>query len=206
MFDFVDPDAERKIGEEKGTLEGKGRPETPMNRIIGWLKNKSLEHSFELQSSYALLEDGDEEKVMGELLPFTNVTAEFVGLLDYIFFETSEFEQTHRVEVPTSFRKLNDRGETGGHLLPSDVWPSDHLALGARFVLKETAQNTVQEEKVVSSSIPGAGWAIPAANHQPGFPMCDCGCVPKVPSLFEMAELRKQARLNAEKERKASSS
>ena len=26
-------------------------------------------------------------------------------------------------------------------------------------------------------------------------PRCDCGCVPPIPSLFEMAELRKQARL-----------
>ena len=173
-----------------------------MEGIIGWLKDKNLGHSFELRSSYALVDKDAENKVMGEMLPFTNVTADFVGLLDYIFFETSEFEQTHRVEVPTSFRKLNDTGEAGGHLLPSDVWPSDHLALGAKFVLKGIEPVAMQEEKAAAAaSIPGVGWAIPAANHQPGFPMCDCGCVPKVPSLFEMAELRKQARLKAEKEK-----
>ena len=201
MFDFVDPEAERKIGEEEGTLAGKGRPEAPMEGIIGWLKNKDLGHSFELRSSYALVDEDADKRVIGEMLPFTNVTADFVGLLDYIFFETSEFEQTHRVEVPTSFRKLNNTGETCGHLLPSDVWPSDHLALGARFVLKGSKAVAVQKEKASAASIPGAGWAIPAGNHQPGFPMCDCGCVPKVPSLFEMAELRKQARLKAEKEK-----
>ena len=201
MFDFVDPEAERKIGEKEGILAGKGRPEAPMEGIIGWLKDKNLGHSFELRSSYALVDEDAQNKVIGEILPFTNVTADFVGLLDYIFFETAEFEQTHRIEVPTSFRKLNDTGESGGHLLPSDVWPSDHLALGARFLLKKTEPVAVQEEKVPAASVPGAGWAIPAANHKPGFPMCDCGCVPKVPSLFEMADLRKQAKLKAEKEK-----
>jgi hypothetical protein len=29
---------------------------------------------------------------------------------------------------------------------------------------------------------------------------CSCGCVPKIPSLFEMAELRKQHRLKLKKE------
>jgi len=195
MFDFVDPVAERKIGEKDGTLAGKGRPEAPMERITAWLKDESLGHSFQFRSAYAMMDSGAGGNPLGELLPFTNVTADFVGLLDYIFFEASEFVQTHRIEVPTSFRALNDRGGPGGHLLPSDVWPSDHLALGARIVLKST--KTDREEIPTAASVPGAGWATPAANHQPGFPMCDCGCVPKVPSLFEMAELRKQAKLNA---------
>lgn len=33
-------------------------------------------------------------------------------------------------------------------------------------------------------------------------PKCDCGCVPNVLSLFEMAELRKQARLKKEEAKK----
>jgi len=212
MFDFVDPEAERKIGEEEGTLVGKGRPEAPMEGIIAWLKDKDLGHSFELRSAYALM-NSDSKRAEGEMLPFTNVTADFVGLLDYIFFETSEFDQTHRLEVPTSFRTLNGRGEAGGHLLPSDKWPSDHLALGARFVFKtkpiehavkeeETIEHAVKEEEKPAASIPGAGWATPAPNHVPGHPKCKCGCVPNIPSLFEMAELRKQARLKAEKERR----
>ena len=202
MFDFVDPAAEHKIGKEEGTLVGQGRPEAPMEGIIDWLKDKELGHSFELRSAYALM-DSEGDRAEGEILPFTNVTADFVGLLDYIFFETAEFDQTHRLEVPTSFRTLNGRGEAGGHLLPSDKWPSDHLALGARFVFKtKTIENAVKEEEKPAASIPGAGWASPAPNHVPGSTKCECGCVPNIPSLFEMAELRKQARLKAEKERR----
>eukprot|EP00568_Trieres_chinensis_P011399 CAMPEP_0183304290 /NCGR_PEP_ID=MMETSP0160_2-20130417/9428_1 /TAXON_ID=2839 ORGANISM="Odontella Sinensis, Strain Grunow 1884" /NCGR_SAMPLE_ID=MMETSP0160_2 /ASSEMBLY_ACC=CAM_ASM_000250 /LENGTH=271 /DNA_ID=CAMNT_0025467311 /DNA_START=27 /DNA_END=842 /DNA_ORIENTATION=+ len=37
----------------------------------------------------------------------------------------------------------------------------------------------------------------PPVNPLHGTPRCDCGCVPNVPSLFEMAEMRKQARLRA---------
>ena len=87
--------------------------------------------------------------------------------------------------------------------LPSDKWPSDHLALGARFVFKtKTIEHAVKEEEKPAASIPGAGWASPAPNHVPGSTKCECGCVPNIPSLFEMAELRKQARLKAEKERR----
>jgi hypothetical protein len=34
------------------------------------------------------------------------------------------------------------------------------------------------------------------------FPNCACGCIPKIPSLFAMAEMRKQARLKAEQAKK----
>ena len=40
MFDFIDVELERKIGEDEGTLFGKGRPKQAMDTVIGWLKQK----------------------------------------------------------------------------------------------------------------------------------------------------------------------
>jgi len=153
--------------------------------------------------------------------------------------------------VPKSFRELNTSGIKNGHILPSDIWPSDHLAIGARFRIKGGGQNTVvtmpnmnmagsgmlcmftneTDEKTTqlpqsqlvngveventklnssttkesqasddkASKIMGIPQAPPAITANPLLPTahgqrCDCGCVPNVLSMFEMAALRKKYR------------
>lgn len=173
MFDFIDVELERKIGEDEGTLFGKGRPKQAMDTVIGWLKQKDLSHEFQLRSAYALVDDDpSQNSAVGEKLPFTNVTTDFVGTLDYILFETDHFSQTHYLYAPTSFRELNVQVQSNGHVLPSDIWPSDHLALGCKLRLNPKA----------------------TAPHMAGNPKCACGCVPDIPGLFEMAAMRKKAR------------
>jgi len=283
------------------------------------LREARLGHLFDLRSAYNVHEgegggegggdgDGDGDSNgnsdsssggNGELLPFTNVTSDFVGTLDYIFYEKSAFEQLERLDVPTNFRRLNTNMVTNGHLLPSDIWPSDHLVIGATFRLSRHHQRRrstaavsksrkdgtnvatadVVEEKdnerdgsallpklrageqpiasaivptdlpdqpiasafvstdlldrsIVSAIVPTdlpdqpiasayvptdlpnqtiASAYVPTDLPDPPItdphtmmPNCACGCVPNIRSLFQMAELRKQARLK--KAQQASSS
>jgi len=228
---------------------------------LGWLKNGELQNPFSLRSAYALELEG---KVNGERLPFTNVTSGFVGALDYILYEQedSSLKQIGRLEIPTDFRSLNIEGVANGHLLPSDLWPSDHLCIGAKFSLaphrihsiqenqtqdyqtsipstyipegmskhmmtlnvknlKGTNKNQTIETNIPSTYIPegmselmttfnvqdtdGAKQKQTTKTNSSDTPKhttpqldCKCGCVPPIPSLFEMAELRKQARLKKE--------
>jgi mRNA deadenylase 3'-5' endonuclease subunit Ccr4/uncharacterized protein with PIN domain len=125
MFDFLNVDAEREkgldIGIEMETLE-----------VLEWLKQEELRCPIQLESSYAL-RDGD-GAIVGERQPFTNVTSDFVGLLDYVLFEPTHFELTGRLYVPGCFNTLNKKAQTrNGHFLPSYSWPSDHLAVGAQM-------------------------------------------------------------------------
>jgi uncharacterized protein with PIN domain/mRNA deadenylase 3'-5' endonuclease subunit Ccr4 len=202
--------------------------------VIDWLKDESLSCPFHLESAYAMRDESN--NLVGEEIPFTNVTDSFVNTLDYIFFEPKRMELLSRLYVPKSFRELNTKNIPRGHLLPSDIWPSDHLAIGATFaLLPRTASTdpsvslaertdsaaTLQKDhrgvaplepasaRVTSGSdidseycLPtGAGvGALPIRPTAPVFPRrhkkrCDCGCVPSILSMFEMAELRKQARL-----------
>ena len=171
MFDFIDPEAER----EQGSMT------FPRVEAFEWLKSSELTHPFKLRSAYAT-EDGS------ELLPFTNVTSDFVGTLDYIFYEPQQWTQIEKLDVPTTFTTLNWRGIPNGHLIPSDTWPSDHLAIGATFA--KTGVTTV-EANLNSATENGA---IIIANN-PHKRTCQCGCVPNnIFSLFEMAEMRKQLR------------
>jgi uncharacterized protein with PIN domain/mRNA deadenylase 3'-5' endonuclease subunit Ccr4 len=128
--------------------------------VIEWLKKEQLACPFQLESAYSrgsksitgvivdsndandddgpagfgADQDGNDDDG-GELLPFTNVTAHFVNTLDYIFYERQMFVLLERLFVPTSFRQMNPEAIHNGHLLPSDVWPSDHVAIGARLLL-----------------------------------------------------------------------
>ena len=280
FFKHVDYDAERRLGEKERSSNG----ETNLNgieEVLGWLKNCRLRSPFCLRSSYA---SDAEEEVNGELLPFTNVTSDFVGALDYILFEKDALQQVGRLEIPTNFKTLNTNGLQNGHLLPSDEWPSDHLCIGAKFALKiynvENISNrlplTVPKTSIPSAYVPegvtlkpitasktsipsayvpegvtlepitasktsipsayvpegvtlelitASKTSIPSAYVPEGVTLepssrtsilnayaaegvtedmvkhvtpqlgCECGCVPKVLSLFQMAELRKQVRL-----------
>lgn len=58
-----------------------------------------------------------------EGLRYTNYTPLFNGCLDYIYFEKGNLDRSATVPLPDH----NEISETGG--IPSDVFPSDHLAL-----------------------------------------------------------------------------
>lgn len=231
MFDFVDVEKERAKGLEGDDIELEHLD------VTDWLKDERLACPVPLESSYALRDENG--TIVGERLPFTNVTFDFVGALDYAMFDTRHFRSTERLYVPRSFKELNGRELPNGHLLPSIDWPSDHLAVGVQLeFLSNDIQNgsaqsistmdntastengesadVTQESPVEPSgtanspappeevslfcgaangngSIPPPPASLPTAHP----PRCACGCVPNIKSMFEMAELRKQARLKA---------
>lgn len=178
--------------------------------VTDWLKSDRLECPFSLKSAYAKEIDGGSNELFDELLPFTNVTSNFVNTLDYIFFDRDKANVSERLYVPRSFSTLNTQELTrNGHLLPSNIWPSDHLAIGARlvFVKPPEENNTKQEDNSLYCSTDAT--VLQGMTMQPPprpiahTPRCDCGCVPPILSMFEMAELRKQARLKAQMTRKS---
>ena len=215
MFDFVDVEAERKKGLDEGF-------DLETLQILDWLKQEYMQCPVQLESSYAL-KDGN-GAVIGECKPFTNVTSDFVGFLDYVLFESPKFELCGRLFLPGSFNDLKNGGVIqNGHLLPSSSWPSDHLAVGAVLSISipdkadipdaaakddDVANRSVLDSTDDTSFFCGTfenGEGLPPMMHvlPPAHqPRCSCGCVPNIPSLFEMAELRKQARLRA-KEKQA---
>jgi hypothetical protein len=183
FFSFVDVEKERNIGvEERNKLPPTILDIGGMDEVISWLKDKALGHSFHFRSAYETLTGDDSQ----QLVNFTNVTFGFVGTLDYIFYDTDILEVTGRLKVPLSFRDLNPNGISRGHILPSNVWPSDHLAVGAKFRFK-TRKRSVED---VNVNI--CGVVTEKAGHGN---KCSCGCVPPILSMFEMAELRRQYKL-----------
>jgi len=123
FFDYVNVEKERMAG---------GLHEFPTFDALEWLNNSKLSHPLQLHSSYADEVDEDVED-----LPFTNVTSSFVGCLDYIFYEPQHMQLVERLDVPRSFAQINTSLIPEGHLIPSDVWPSDHLAIGSGFCLRK---------------------------------------------------------------------
>jgi mRNA deadenylase 3'-5' endonuclease subunit Ccr4/uncharacterized protein with PIN domain len=125
MFEHVDIDKQRETGWD-WTMEGSELLKLKL-QVSEWLKDEHLKCPVgPLRSAY------------GDSLPYTNVTRDFEGCLDYIFYETCSLETTHLLYVPKTYDELNSQNLAHGHLLPSNVWPSDHLALGARLVLRPT--------------------------------------------------------------------
>lgn len=171
-FNFVDVEKESEYWKSDDREEDLA--------VIEWLRDGKLSNPFRLRSAYSVPGDKSTASFPGELLPFSNVTSEFVGLLDYVLFD-DKFQQVGRLDAPKSFRDMNESGLPGGHLIPSDIWPSDHLAVGARLRLKQAERPSSKSGTI---------------SHPP---RCACGCVPNVLSLFEMAELRKKAREAAKK-------
>ncbi|KAL3817678.1 hypothetical protein ACHAXA_002827 [Cyclostephanos tholiformis] len=179
-FEFVDVSKER---EAQDLLMS----ETNELAVVKWLNEDKLSSPFKLKSAMAL---GDSAK---ESIPFTNVTKEFAGTLDYVFFAEQQFEQLRKLTLPTSFRQMNPTGLCLGHLIPSNIWPSDHIAVGARLRLKRDdtialdssrsrADDAVKNKSTTNTSL------------KPHARTCGCGCVPQILSLFEMAELRRKTR------------
>ena len=135
FFGILDMEAERE--NESGESDGNDRkkhemPQDNIDEVIGWLSEEILKSPYpNLKSAYAMeINDGS---IHGERVPFTNVTSDFVDVLDYILFDPSMLEQKGYLAIPSSFKQLNTKGIVNGHLLPSDEWPSDHLAIGASF-------------------------------------------------------------------------
>jgi hypothetical protein len=216
MFEHVNIEDERALGwdwSEKGSELLKLRLQ-----VTQWLEDAELTCPIkQLQSAYK--DDGSGE---GEALPYTNVTSDFEGTLDYIFFGKQSFEQTERLYVPTSYDELNAKSLRNGHLLPSDTWPSDHLAIGATLSLQSTDITKKSAESKHPLPPPTAMFCAPTGAPPSAIPpqlmqlatgaaapqqgaehpkKCDCGCVPNILSLFEMAELRKKARERREAEK-----
>jgi len=139
---------------------------------------------------------------------FLHSRIDCVGTLDYIFYEHSEFEQLGYLDIPTSFRMMNTMNVHNGHLLPSESWPSDHLVIGARFRLRSNYQksekeafvkNTNDDENSEVNELPSS-----IASGLPTRPSCspnkNCACcIGQGYSLFEMAEMRKQAKLKKQR-------
>jgi uncharacterized protein with PIN domain len=204
LFTFVDMKGEREKGwdyTEKGSELMKQQLD-----VVDWLKDEHLSCPFDLESAYAFKDD--KGSVVGESLPFTNVTHSFIDTLDYIFFDKKRLTVTDILDIPTSFPQLNNKSIKNGHLLPSDVWPSDHMAIGARLTFSaEPIGDDVPVPKPVEDEkeeLP-LQFCMPTGNAPPvpqpapvsieHKPRCACGCVPNVLSTFEMAALRKQYRL-----------
>lgn len=176
-FDFVD------ITKEKG-----GKLESELT-AIRWLRDNKLRNPYQLQSVYKVEDDNDmklRQQSPRESMQFTNVTSEFIGLLDYVFYEPSKFKQVSKLFVPTSLKVMNQNSTVGGHLLPSNEWPSDHIAVGARLAFKVDEANNRNKPKNDTET---------NSEHLASHPLrCGCGCIPNILSLHEMAELRKKAR------------
>ena len=187
-FDFVDVAKERES-------EGLDDSNSELS-VIEWLREARLGNPFKLKSAYSAKGPTGRED-----LPFTNVTKEFVGCLDYIYFEESQFEQLCKLDVPTSFRDMNSSGISNGHLIPSDIWPSDHVAVGARLRMNQRngSIGTRKPDAIKASEANGVDSKNATNNNNSNLPpkhdpKCACGCVPNILSLFEMAELRKKMR------------
>lgn len=183
--------------------------------VVEWLRAEKLLCPFALESAY-LLQDISQSRV-GEILPFTNVTHNFVDTLDYVFFEKTHLHVLERLYVPMSLSELSDGRSNiqNSYLLPSDIWPSDHLAIAVRLKFRATEfnnlcdQSNFEPNSNLNSETPVEQEFKSTVDSSFSKTMdkselktlksqtfhghrCACGCVPPIPSLFEMAEYRKQ--------------
>jgi len=135
LFDHIDVNAAREepipdVNDKELCRLKDRRPD-----ILDWLQQKELTNSLGPMKNVYSDDQGDEQ------LGFTNVTAAFVGHLDYILHD-SNFRVVKQLYVPTTFEELQDGTDIrNGHLLPSNIWPSDHLAIGAVLTLPRPAVN-----------------------------------------------------------------
>jgi hypothetical protein len=131
MFDYIDVE---KIMTTRDKLQEDNDHEKQLD-VVQWLKVEDLRNPLsEMASAYALKGTQDES------LPFTNVTYDFVGSLDYILYQTPAMTVTDLLFVPKTFEELNNLNVANGHLLPSYDWPSDHLAIGCRMQFRPVHQ------------------------------------------------------------------
>lgn len=174
MFDFVDVDKVKANGSLNGDSCKRDSPGsayvesnllTERLDVVEWLQDEALTNPFgPMKSVYSVYSSNAGEAVQSKLdgetfqeqpiLSFTNVTHDFVGHLDHIFFSniqalpksnpppySCELEVSERLYVPTTYRELNPDGIRNGHLLPSTTWPSDHLAIGVKLRWRSAGDN-----------------------------------------------------------------
>jgi hypothetical protein len=201
MFDYVEVEKIRDdpIADEEDVMNTKNCLD-----VVQWLQSEELTNPLIGLSSVYEKSDTSEES-----LPFTNVTSSFVGHLDYILYQKKAMKVTDLLYVPRTYTELNDLKIGNGHLLPSQIWPSDHLAIGSRLTWDDQIVDPPDEVAISAplwcAPIESEGKDLTSAQVIPSNPLvpttashgqrCACGCVPAIPGLFEMAELRRQARL-----------
>jgi CCR4-NOT transcription complex subunit 6 len=156
-------DLERHDSGDEGVSDDAVGSSVAQNTIQQIVHNRTLTNK-----CGALISAYDDDK-------YTNVTSNFKGCLDYIFFEGDRIEVVKRLELPSV--------EDLGGVLPSEYWPSDHLCLVASLRLKPSAEENSRAE---ATALQQARQAQHTAVGK-----CGCGCVPEIKSLFEMAEMRK---------------
>lgn len=84
----------------------------------------------QLHSAYAA---GNEEKEP----PLTTQTAWFKGCLDYIWMSLGHWHVTHVLDMPYKTVEGREPQAEGFCAIPDAEFPSDHLAMGCRLVLKQ---------------------------------------------------------------------
>ena len=130
-FLTVDEDQEDGLIKEKKKMGNINKD--ILSQVLRWLHDDALKHSIcTLTSAYHNKEANKEE------IEFTNVTDGFIGILDYIFYESKYWNCGYRLDVPMTFENMNYDGmdEYNSHCIPNDMWPSDHLAIGCLLVQK----------------------------------------------------------------------
>mmetsp|Transcript_21446 Transcript_21446/g.32566 ORF Transcript_21446/g.32566 Transcript_21446/m.32566 type:complete len:133 (-) Transcript_21446:92-490(-) len=113
--------------------------------------------------------------------------------------EGVEIPQFSFLQQPTT--TTNNKCNITGSIIVSSV---PDRGDGNRYFLgtKSTEESSTTTATTTSSSTTSFVTDVPEGMmiHKKATLGCDCGCVPAIPTLFEMAELRKQAKALKEKQ------
>ncbi|KAG2423839.1 hypothetical protein HXX76_014999 [Chlamydomonas incerta] len=118
------------------------------NDPLHLLKDQKMSHSLPLSSAVANLHDAP-LSADGRLYKqrqrldakhheplFTNLTKDFKGTLDYIFYTTTSLQPTAILELPTEADVATRPDDLTNLSLPNQQYSSDHLAIMAEFQYK----------------------------------------------------------------------
>jgi CCR4-NOT transcription complex subunit 6 len=116
-------------------------PEVNLNIKGDYNKNKKYieqfwdnkGHQLQLRSAYDISKvskNNETEEFVENHPDFTTYTHEFIGNLDYIIYTKNNLEVAELLRVPTSDPEVKSLK------IPNYKFPSDHLKIGARFILK----------------------------------------------------------------------
>lgn len=148
---------EKKYGKDAPVIIGGDFNSTPSSNVLKYVYNKAPEysqnnrgdinknkkfidlfwnehkHSLELRSAYDIYKSGTtklSEDYESNHPDFTNYTHEFIGTIDYIFYTNKNLEIADLLKLPTHDIEVKTQK------LPNNKYPSDHLKIGARFIIK----------------------------------------------------------------------
>ncbi|EZG44351.1 endonuclease/exonuclease/phosphatase family protein [Gregarina niphandrodes] len=117
-------------------------PELQTSEVCSWLQEVELGHGLSLSSSYSAVSPPltSTLPIVGgrrvDLEPeFTNYTHEYVGCLDYIFFDHRAMRAQGTLELVSELQLLKEAHslQQSDWVLPSPQRPSDHLPLLCKF-------------------------------------------------------------------------